>query len=309
MSQINGSRVLVAISTVLALVCGLLIATVPRSAEALYAGSWSITMVSQREYIGAGAERVFDDSNAELIVGGGGPWVIRLNADGGWYGDSFDFEFRASYGRAISPGWYPRAQRASSQASSRPGMAIDGDGRGCNTIAGNFEVRDIAWSSTGTLERLWLIYEQHCDEGRKALFGEIRLGVPVGAADVEPDAVRWPEGLTVASTEPVPIVVRQTSAAAVHVSGATLVGAHPQDFSILSDQCSGQTLNDGEGCVVFVRFTPTSPGARSAALRLTTDAATSSLGSTDTECQASPTGSWSASLATTSEKGRPTSTP
>jgi hypothetical protein len=208
----------------------------------------------------------------------GGSSLVNLQASGGMYGESFTLTFQAPSGRVLGPGWYPEAQRYPFQASGRPGMDISGEGRGCNQVAGNFEVRDIAWSPTGTLQRLWLIYEEHCEGGTRALFGEIRIGMSVGVGDVEPDAVRWPDIHPGAQGEAVPVRVRQVGASAVGVSGVTLGGAHPQDFSIRSDGCTGHILVDGDACLVYVRFVPKSPGPRSAVLRVATDTTTFQVG-------------------------------
>ena len=157
MSQVNRRRVLWTMTIVLAVVAGLVFVNVSAHAQATFTGPWSITMVSESgDYIGGVTERFFDDANAELHVAEGG-WAVYMQASGGTYGESFSLTFQAGGGRVLGPGWYPGAQRAGFQASGRPGMDISGEGRGCNQIAGNFEVRDIAWSPTGTLQRLWLI--------------------------------------------------------------------------------------------------------------------------------------------------------
>lgn len=276
MLQVDRRRAFLAMSTVLAVVVGLM-TVIPPPAQAAFTGPWSITMVSEREYIGGGTERFFDDANATMSASGDTS-VVGVRTEGGVYGEYFTFEFYASDGRPLAPGWYPDAQRYPFQVSGRPGMDISGEHRGCNEISGNFEVRDIAWSPTGALQRLWLIYEQHCEGGIRALFGEIRLGMPSGAADVEPDAVRWPEINAGAQGETVPVRVRATGTSAVAVSAVTLGGAHAQDFSIRSDECTGLTLGEGDTCLVHMRFVPKSPGPRSAVLRIATATATFPVG-------------------------------
>jgi hypothetical protein len=261
-----------------ALIAGLVFVNVSAQARATFTGPWSITMVSENgDWIGGGAERFFDDSNGALSVADGG-WAVDMQASGGTFGESFSFTFQAGGGRVLGRGWYPNARRAWFQASGRPGMDISGEGRGCNEIAGSFDVRDIAWSSTGALTRLWLLYEQHCEGGTSALFGEIRIGTAVGAADVEPDAVRWPEIPPWAQGEALPVRVRQIDTAVVDVSEVTLGGAHSQDYSIRSDGCTGHTLDVGDTCLVYVRFAPKSPGPRTAVLRLVTSATTFLIG-------------------------------
>ena len=88
-------------------------------------------------------------------------------------------------------------------------------------------------------------------------------------AAVDPDPVDfggWPVG-TVSS--PQVVTLTSVGSAPVSVSSVTLAGAHPDDFAILGDACSGQTLAALEGCAVTVRFTPSAAGARTAALVFT----------------------------------------
>jgi hypothetical protein len=65
---------------------------------------------------------------------------------------------------------YTGAQRAPFAQPGHPGIDIGGDGRGCNTIAGSFQVEDIAWTNT-LLKSFTATFEQHCDEGVPALRG------------------------------------------------------------------------------------------------------------------------------------------
>lgn len=48
-----------------------------------------------------------------------------------------------------------------------------------------------------------------------------------------------------------------------------LGGAHPEDFTIVSQSCTNRALNPEASCTVEVEFTPTGPGYRSALLRIT----------------------------------------
>lgn len=265
---------LAAIGAVLTVVAGSVILTKAAVAEP-FPGTWSVTMVSEGgssdgEWIGKGFERSFDDGNASVHVDGT-YWSVGLGVSGGTYGESFGFSFDSGTQGVFGPDFYTVDESAEAQPGRPPGMSISGEGRACNTVNGNFEVRDIAWSSTGRLERLWLLYEQRCSSTR-ALFGEIRLGMPTVAADVAPDAVRWPDNRVGPAIETVPVRVRPTATSPVTVSGVTLTGAHPEDFRIRLDQCTGRTLYDDDACEVFVRFTPQSPGPRSAVLRVATDA-------------------------------------
>jgi hypothetical protein len=50
---------------------------------------------------------------------------------------------------------------------------------------------------------------------------------------------------------------------------AALAGANASQFGITQDNCTGQTLADDGTCTVFVRFAPTSAGAKAARLNIT----------------------------------------
>ncbi|MGW0230859.1 fibronectin type III domain-containing protein [Actinopolymorpha singaporensis] len=233
------------------------------ASAAAYSGPWSVTL--SRE--GSGANLVFDETNA-VLTNSSTSNLVNLDVSGG--GSSYDFEFQAPDKAAMAAGWYPDAQRYPFQEAGRPGMSVAG---GCNEVTGSFEVRDIAWSS-GTLTKLWLLYEHHCEGGEKADFGEIRFGMPTASTDVEPHALHWPDTYPGGQSKVVPVLVRQRGTSAGSVSAVALEGANPQDFAIRTDECTGQTLDEGQSCLVNVRFAPQAPGPRTAVLRITTNART-----------------------------------
>ena len=46
-----------------------------------------------------------------------------------------------------------------------PGLSVSGDGRGCNTLTGQFDVTEISQASTGELLVFDATFEQHCEGG------------------------------------------------------------------------------------------------------------------------------------------------
>ena len=132
---------------------------------------------------------------------------------------------------------------------------MSGDGRGCNTSTGFFTVLDLA------PDRLWIVYEQHCEGGDAAVFGEIRLGYgeatdPLG---VEAGILAFPSDYPGVPVRPVPIRVTNNGAAATSVTSAIKAGA--ADFSIVSNGCSA-SLAPGASCTVHVGWTASRPGVR-----------------------------------------------
>lgn len=245
-----------------ALLAGLLLAA-PASA----ATATSVVMLSDSgDYIGGGIPRVFHPGNAQITVSGSTGYV-SVGVSGGSRGDAYHLEFAAPAGRALSPGVYAGAQRAAFREAGRPGIDIGGDGRGCNTIEGRFEVKAFDVSAAGELERLWIVYEQHCEGGDAALFGEVRIGVsaPDGAL-VAPAVVRWPPTDVGRAGTAVPVTVFAPEPVAI--ADASITGAQAADFSERLDECSGRSLPAGGNCTVYIRPTAAGAGVREAALRI-----------------------------------------
>jgi len=59
----------------------------------------------------------------------------------------------------------------------------------------------------------------------------------------------------------------------MHVSGLSIGGANPADFSTSADTCTGATVAPNASCTVSVTFTPAAAGDRSASLSFATDSA------------------------------------
>jgi len=78
-------------------------------------------------------------------------------------------------GQNLVPGFYDNAQRAPFASSGHPGIDISGDGRGCNTITGNFTVHEATFDSSSPPKVLNFTasFEQHCEGGPAALLGTI----------------------------------------------------------------------------------------------------------------------------------------
>jgi hypothetical protein len=220
------------------------------------------------DYIGAGTQREFDPGNASITVSGSAS-SLEIGLDGGTSGDYWDMDFAAAPGDILtSGGIYTDAQRAPFREAGHPGIDIYGSGRGCNTDTGMFEVKDIATDSTGAVSRLWIVYEQHCEGGRPALWGEVKLNEPVdvGATAAAPSIVRWPTTDVGAPNSVVPITVVATQGTTIGTVSVT--GASASDFSIRADECSGLAMTTGDACQVWLRFVASASGVRQATLHI-----------------------------------------
>ena len=252
---------------VVAVAAALLAGVVP--AQAAASGSdYAVMFSDPGDWIGGGSQRVFRTGDSSITMGGS-PGYVTVNVSGGTFGDYYSMDFAAPPGAALAPGYFTRAQRAPFREAGRPGIDISGSGRGCNEISGLFQVKDIAFTGS-TLTRLWIIYEQHCEGGTAALFGEVRVGEPptIDPALLAPMTMRWPASdVSRASTAvPATLVAVDTP---VTVSSVAILGAGAADYVIRSDDCSGHTVAVGGSCQVWVRFVPGTAGTRYAALRFT----------------------------------------
>lgn len=87
-------------------------------------------------------------------------------------------------GAALAVGNYPSATRYPFQASIEPGLDFSGHGRGCNTLTGEFEIKEIEHSGS-ILTKLAADFKQYCETVSSPLVGAIRYNssVPIELTD------------------------------------------------------------------------------------------------------------------------------
>ena len=84
-------------------------------------------------------------------------------------------------GQPLVPGTYLDAQRSSFRDATHPGMDIFGDGRGCNTVSGDFTVYTADFTES-TVDHFRAAFVDHCEGGVPAVRGEIGINVPLPPA-------------------------------------------------------------------------------------------------------------------------------
>ena len=124
------------------------------------------------DYIHPGRETV--TQNNWSLLGGGTLQDVGIRFDtfntglnATWW--TLEFSSRG-LGQPLEVRSYDQIERASFASAGHPGMDITGDGRGCNIMAGNFQVHEIAWSGS-TLKSFTASFEQHCEPSLSALRG------------------------------------------------------------------------------------------------------------------------------------------
>lgn len=162
-----------------------------------YAESTLLSMRSEPgDYIGAGQDHLYLQSD--------GTFTASRNFDNGvsiffrtagfehfWHAD-----FAAPHGQLLTPGTYSGAVRFPFQPEDLPGLDVSGDGRGCNTLTGSFEVLQITYGADDSIEAFRATFEQHCEGAGPALRGEVRFNATVPVELAVPTQVSVFEGST-----------------------------------------------------------------------------------------------------------------
>jgi hypothetical protein len=221
------------------------------------------------DYIGSGLQRFFVGGSDSVTLSGNAS-SLAVNVSGGPYGDYYTLTFAAAPGHTLHPGLYTGAQRTPFRQAGHPGIDIYGSGRGCNTDGGRFDVKDIRTNAIGAVTRLWLTYEQHCENGVPALFGEVQISLSAAKLLAVPDQIWWPDTYVGASGTTARVTFVNKATSSVAVSSASLSGAGSNSFNVRSDGCTGTMIAPGAACQALVRFTPASAGPRVASLTLST---------------------------------------
>ena len=100
--------------------------------------------------------------------------------------DGWNLYLTAPNSQELVTGIYENATRWPFQDPSVPGLSFSGNGRGCNTLTGRFEVLEANYTEGGEIERFHATFEQHCEGFEPALFGEIQIVNPAPIAEVTP---------------------------------------------------------------------------------------------------------------------------
>lgn len=136
------------------------------------------------DFIGQGQQLIFTEIDGAITA--------ARNSDNGitirFSGDTFwTFAFARGRQRELIPGPYELATRFPFQSPVSPGLSATGDGRGCNTLIGRFDVLEVEYDTNGDVLRLAVDFEQHCEGAAPALFGFIRFNSTGGPFPPPPD--------------------------------------------------------------------------------------------------------------------------
>lgn len=139
----------------------------------------SLSMTSEAgDYVGQGHAWHYSTAGGDAFSVNNGRLpavsVALTAANGDWW----FLDFAAPNGQRLEPGVYLGATRHPFQAPASPGLAVYGQGRGCNTLTGSFEVHEASYAADGTPARFRASFEQHCEGMAPALLGSVEFGTP-----------------------------------------------------------------------------------------------------------------------------------
>jgi hypothetical protein len=130
------------------------------------------------DYIGQGITQTLTPADGTFSVSNSSDAVsISFNSSTQFWFLDFGTPSYVKFGL----GEFDGATRTAFRSPTRPGIDVSGDGRGCNTDAGRFLVSDFALNPDGTIARLAIDFEQHCEGAPPALYGSFRYNSSVAA--------------------------------------------------------------------------------------------------------------------------------
>ena len=130
----------------------------------------SLSMTSdQGDYIGQGQTYLYTPTDGTFNASVG---INNNNVSFFFNTPTFDhfwsLDFAAPNGAPLTPGTYLNATRHPFQATTVPGLSVSGDGRGCNTLTGSFQVLQAVYGPANTL-----VAFAYDEQGRLTLLGHV----------------------------------------------------------------------------------------------------------------------------------------
>ena len=121
--------------------------------------------------IGGGIDQTFTPADGNFTASRNFNNGVTINFNGGphfWF-----LNFAAPQNADLVPGVYENATRWPFHSPTGPGMDVSGEGRGCNTLIGRFEVLEVVYGPSGEVDRFAATFEQHCEGAAPALLGSV----------------------------------------------------------------------------------------------------------------------------------------
>jgi hypothetical protein len=231
------SRRLLSLFTALATV-GTVVATAPVASASVSPRAPFSVLTTE----GAAGSYLLDDGPPKLYTGsgvlvtpGGDSIVLSSTAD------SWSANVEAPTDGELTIGTHPTGRAA---GPGVVGLAISGDGRGCNLYSGTIMVHEIARDAvSGVITTFAATYSLSCETTMPANVGELRYNSTV-------DYERF--GTRALGETSAPATVTVTATEATTFGTASLEGPGEANFVIGADTCSGESRTTGQTCQIAV---------------------------------------------------------
>jgi Calx-beta domain len=162
-------------------VCGIALALSLTAITSASTPQTFLTLISQPgDYIGQGTTETYTSADGTFTVNNTSN-TISISFHTPSYSHTWLLQFGTPTSQKFGHGEFEGAQRTAFRSPTRPGIDVSGDGRGCNTDTGRFLVSDFVLNADGTVARLAIDFEQHCEGSTPALYGSFRYKSAVPA--------------------------------------------------------------------------------------------------------------------------------
>lgn len=227
----------------------------------------SATLVSEPGDPFGGGQDVLIDTPEAVSVGGNAS-SVEVQAIRG--GETYAFKLSPPSGQALQDGEYPGAEGEGSEVPGHPHLSVTDGTKACHRSFGRFVIKDIRFTGAGAADRLWALYELHCENLKEpGLFGEVRVGEPPTEAPetVAPLAIEWPPTSVSGYTQAVPVTIGAGESGA-EVASVAIEGKEAAEFAIASNTCPNTELAPLARCEVSVVASPSAAGRHTAQLTI-----------------------------------------
>lgn len=223
------------------------------------------------DMIGEGKQFEYATQTATFGVATYTPGWLFVQVLGASGGDFWNMTFRGAAADPLAVGTYENAQRLPD--ATHPGLDVGGQGRGCNTSAGRFVIRELERDAVGNVTTLAVSFEQHCEGDVAALFGELRLQASTGypLLTVTPTSVDLGSAGVGSATPQQMVHLVSGGTDGVVLSELSIGGANAADFAIASANCGIGAIPPQMTCDIAVKATPGALGPRTAQLVIGND--------------------------------------
>jgi parallel beta-helix repeat protein len=143
----------------------------------------ALLVSSSGDYIGAG--QTYVTTNQGDIGISGTPSTLTFSAFG------FSIFFSGPGGAPLAVGTYTNAARWPFNGA-QPGLDVSGNGRGCNTVCGDFQIFELHTDDNGNVDRFWATFTHVCECYFPPLLGEIRYNSQLAPPSPPPRTLRVP---------------------------------------------------------------------------------------------------------------------